>query len=82
MNKYNLLTEDEAKLLDNYLLKNLPKINESLNLPEGTFSSNHFYVAIDGFFPKWRSEQLANIDDNNYANTDIAYNHYMERFNK
>jgi hypothetical protein len=82
MNKYNTLTEQEAQLLDNYLLVNLPKINETLNLPSGTFSSHHFFIAIDGFFPKWRSEQLANIDETNYANTDIAYNKYMERFNK
>jgi hypothetical protein len=82
MTEYNILTEQEAELLDNYLLVNLEKLNATLNLPKHKFSSHHFYLAIDNAFPTWRSEQLANIDENNYANTNIAYNHYMERFNK
>lgn len=78
----HILTEIEANLLDNYLLNNLEQLNKSLNLPASTFTEHHFFIAIDNFFPTWRSEQLANIDHATYANTDIAYQNYLERFNK
>jgi hypothetical protein len=80
MKQYHTLTEVESNLLDNYLLNNLEDINKSLNLPASTFTSHHFFIAVDNFFPTWRSEQLANIDDTSYANSDIAYQQYIQRF--
>lgn len=82
MRYIHTLTDSEAKLLDDFLLRNLENWNRSMNRPKTDFTEAHFFSAIDTCFPNWRSEQLANITDNSYSNTNIAYTKYMERFNE
>lgn len=75
----NILTETEAKLVDEFILKYLENINISLNKSKNEFSPEHFHLIIS-FFPTWRQEQLANMDDKSSFRTNVAYNKYMERF--
>ena len=77
----NTLTETEAKLVDEFILKYLENINTSIQRPKNEFGPEHFYHIIS-FFPTHRQEELANIDDNSTFRTNIAYNKYMERFNE
>ena len=75
----NILTEHEAKLVDEFILKYLENLNKSLNKSKTDFGPEHFYHIIS-FFPTHRQEELANIDDSSTFRTNIAYNKYMERF--
>lgn len=75
----HILTETEARLVDEFILKYLQNLNKSLNKPDNEFGPEHFYHIIS-FFPTYRQEELANIDDKSRFRTNIAYNKYMERF--
>lgn len=74
----NILTETEEKLVDEFILKYLENINKSLDRPIHEFGPEHFYHIIS-FFPTYRQEQLANIDDKSSFRTNHAYNKYIER---
>lgn len=77
----NKLTEYETKLVDEFILTYLQNINKSLNRPSNEFGPEHFYHIIS-FFPTWRQEELANINDKSTERSDYAYKQYIEALNE
>lgn len=76
MSQYNLPTEHETKMLDEYFVNNLIDLNKMLNIDIHSLNEHHFYNAINIMFPTHRTEQLFNNGNN------IAYLNYIESLKK